>query len=92
MQEKFNISDGIDGSTLYYDISYYANSDTDSLCDNATINTSSCIDGVCEHELKASSSPCSSSANIEIIVSGTNRLGSGLPSKPMVKGITFPVT
>ena len=94
MQEKFNISNGVDGSAVSYNINYI---DTDSyVCANITINNnseSSCRDDVCKHELEVSSSHCNSSSNITIIVRGTNKLGSGLPSIPITKGITMlPVT
>ena len=86
MQEKFNISNGVDGSAVSYNINYI---DTDSyICASITIDTSesSCRDDVCKNELEVSSSHCNSSSSITITVTGTYRLGSGLPSMPITIG------
>ena len=88
MQEKFNISNGVDGSAVSYNINY---TDADSnvcayTCITIDTSESSCRDDVCKNELEVSSSHCNSSSNINITVTGTYRLGSGLPSMPVTIG------
>ena len=86
MQENFNISNGVDGSAVSYSI-YYTDSDSGAVCASATILASSCISGVCDHEIIVSSSPCYSSLSIQVTVAATNRFGSGLPSVPVSIGL-----
>ena len=60
---------------------------SDFLCASADILASSCVNGICEHEFKVSSSECASSAqtlhNITIVVAGSNLLGNGQSSVPV---------
>ena len=85
-QEKFNISNGVDGSALSYNINYI-DADSGFVCTSATILASSCKKSVCVHQFIVSSSPCHSSLSIAITVAATNRLGSGLPSDPDLIGL-----
>ena len=81
-QENFNISEGIDGSPMFYTVNYTV-SGTYIMCATSTISTSSCTNGVCEHMLEIPSSICPPSSSITVIVSGTNRLGEGQASNPV---------
>ena len=61
---------------------------SDFLCASADILASSCVNGICEHEFKVSSSECASSARtlhniITIVVAGSNLLGVGQSSVPV---------
>ena len=88
MQEKFNISKGVDGSAVSYNINY-TDSDSGAVCASTTIFklASSCVNSVCSHEIIVSSSPCHSSLSIQVTVAGANRFGSGLPSVPVSIGL-----
>lgn len=71
----------------------YTDAVSDVLCASADIRASSCVNGICEHEIRMSSfsSECASSAlQIMIVVAGANVLGIGLPSVSVkVSGITI---
>lgn len=75
------ISDGIDGSSISYTITYMDSASGD-LCSSVTIPASSCIDGICNHafEVPLSSCPC---MDINITVYSTNILGNGATSDPL---------
>jgi hypothetical protein len=83
MQDHFNISDGIDGSAHTYNITY-TDAVSQIICVSVDIPVSSCSNGICEHELRMSSSECAASAlHIVVAVAGTNVLGTGRPSVPV---------
>ncbi len=83
MQDYFNISDGIDGSPHTYNITY-TDAVSQIICMSVDIPASSCSNGICEHELRMSSSECAASAlHIVVAVAGANVLGIGRPSVPV---------
>ena len=83
MQSKFNISDGIDGSAISYNISY-TGVGSNSICASVIVLAEMCTSGVCEHELEFSGSYCDLSIeSYMVVVTGTNTLGKGQPSTPI---------
>ena len=74
MQEKFFISEGIDGSATNYTI-MYNDSTSGRMCDFVTISASVCS-GQCNHTFDVPSI-CFAIASITITVFATNILGDG---------------
>ena len=85
VQNSFNISDRIDGSPTFYNITY---SDTTfgSTCGLATIPAFSCEDGICTHTFDIFTSSCSPSTGITVTVFAMNILGNGPTSVPAAEG------
>ena len=81
--ERFNISDGIDGSITYY-TSNISFSDSESNCTSSTttLPVSFCVDEVCTITLaNLTSLPCyEHSSQAEVAVYASNVLTDGLPS------------
>ena len=67
------------GDNMFYTVNF-SNSSLESNCGSATIQTSSCTDGLCSYAFEVSSSSCLPSAGINITAYGTNALGDGPPS------------
>ena len=88
LQGHFNISGGIDGSASSYNVTY-TDAVSGVICASVDIQSSSCLNSICEHEFRMSSSECASSAlHIMVAVAGVNVLGIGQPSVPVkVPGI-----
>ena len=55
----------------------YTNSSSGELCNSVTIPASSCANSVCNHEFDVSSSLCSPSTTLLVIVFASNILGDG---------------
>jgi hypothetical protein len=87
MQAPFNFSDTtIDGSALFYTINY-TESISNTTCASASILAASCLNQTCEHiSIKANISACLTSPSIMMTVFGTNRLGNGSTSTPVLIG------
>jgi hypothetical protein len=86
MQEPFNFSDTIDGSALFYTINY-TESSSNATCALANIQAASCLNQTCEYtSIKANISACLTSPSIMVTVFGTNRLGNGSTSNPVLIG------
>ena len=85
MQAPFSISNGIDGSTSFYNINY-TNSTSGEVCDSVTIPAPLCANGVCNHDFNISSSPCSPSTSFSVIVFASNILGDGEASDKLTFG------
>ena len=81
MQASFLVSDGIDGSPLFYNITLLASSTS---CGSAEINASSCRDGICNYEFEVTSTSCSPSTDISVTVFASNVLGIGEASQTFV--------
>ena len=83
MQDSFNISDGVDGSAIFYTITY-VDSISNSTCHSATVPTSNCIGGVCysNYSFPSDSITCAHSLNISVRVSASNILGNSSESLP----------
>ena len=82
-QGSFTISDGINGSSLYYTVSYFnatsgQNNNNNMICGSDSISSSSCQQGVCTSSLPLSCYQNSGAVNVSI--SATNTLGNGLAS------------
>ena len=75
----FNISDEVDGSPIFYTITYLESS-SGRICDSAEIPASSCENKECRNEFNVSTSSCSMSTRIHFIVSATNILGKSINS------------
>lgn len=75
LQEKFFVSEGIDGSATNYTI-MYNDSTSGRMCDFVTISASLCISGQCSHVFNVPSI-CSTITSITIAVFATNVLGDG---------------
>ena len=84
-----NISEDIDGAALSYNITY-TDSTTGVQCASTDMLTASlCVNKTCEHKLDLPFLSCSDSVEISVQVSGTNRLGNGVTSTPvLVPGIS----
>ena len=78
MQEKFNITHGLDGSVVNYTV-VYTDTVSQVTCYSITFPTSACGSyGICKHVLKnLPLSNCPSSIGIRVSVFGTNVLGRG---------------
>lgn len=78
MQEKFNITYGLDGSTVNYTV-VYTDSVSEVVCYTTTFPTSTCTPyGICKHVQKDFlSSNCSGSIGLRVSAFGTNVLGRG---------------
>ena len=85
MQAPFSISSVIDGSTMFYNINY-TNSTSGELCGSVTIPSSLCANDVCIHEFNISSSLCSPSTALSVIVFASNILGDGEISEELTFG------
>ncbi len=88
MQAPFNFSDTIDGSALFYTINYTDSESNSSVtCASANVQAASCLNQTCEHtSIKANISACLASPSIMVTVFGTNRLGNGSTSNPVLIG------
>lgn len=84
-KEPFYINGQIDGSAIYYTIRYI-NSDTGVRCSSVSIQSSSCINGLCHHVFDVSQSSCEPLTNISIVVVSSNVLGDGTPSPATLIG------
>ena len=78
MQKRFNISNDLSGSTIYYSISFI-DVDFGVMCGSTNVSASSCMEGMCEHTYSFCSYACLNSENIIVNVLATNVLGSGSP-------------
>ena len=76
MQAPFSISNIIDGSTTFYNINY-TNSTSGELCGSVAIPATSCANGICVHEFSVSSSLCSPSTALSVMIIASNILGVG---------------
>ena len=74
------ISEGVDGSPLYYTVTYFnATFDQNvTICGSNNISSSSCLHGVCTSSLPLYCYQISGAINISVFAS--NRLGNGLTS------------
>ena len=85
-QGPFNFSDTVDGSALFYTINYMESNSSTS-CASAEVQTASCLNLMCEHtSTKSNISACLTSPDIMVAVFGTNRLGNGSTSNPVLIG------
>ena len=84
-QAPFYFSDGIDGSTTSYTITY-SDSTSGRICGSATIPASSCDGGICSCRFDISSSSCLPSADVSVTVFASNILGNGPMSEPRIMG------
>jgi hypothetical protein len=80
------ITDGIEGSTISYTITY-VDSISGDFCNSVTIPASSCIDGMCNHTFEVTLSSCPPCVDINITVYATNILGNGAISDPLTIGL-----
>jgi hypothetical protein len=79
-QNPFNITNEVEGSPLYYSVTY-TESNSGFQCDSFNISSfSACSDGVCLCSTSLPSSCFHLSGVITISLSATNRLGRGLSS------------
>ena len=86
MQRPFSFSDAIDGSALSYTITY-KRSDSSTICGTTKVQATSCLNQTCEHTSTISNfSDCLSSSGIMVTVFGTNKLGNGSDSIPVLIG------
>ena len=86
MQEPFNFSDTIDGSALSYTITYKC-SNSSTICATTKVQATSCLNQTCEHTSTISNfSNCLTSSGIMMTVFGTNKLGNGSDSIPVLIG------
>ena len=84
MQEPFNFSDTIDGSALSYTITY-KRSDPSTICATTKVQATSCLNWTCEYTSTISNfSDCLTSFGIMVTVFGTNKLGNGSDSIPVL--------
>lgn len=84
-KDYFQISDGIDGSAQYYNISYC----NESFCSYDIVNAYGCkTEGYCTHKIRVSTTFHSIKTNISVKVSAVNQLGAGPNSSPIVVGMT----
>ena len=72
------ISGEVDGSPLYYAVTYFDASQNNTICGSDTISSSSCQQGVCSSSLPLSCYENNGPINASIIAS--NMLGNGLTS------------
>ena len=79
MQEIFSISEGIDGSVRYYNVTF-VHTDTGIICGFSRTLLLQCQNGFCTDSVLIPSL-CDGRA-VSIMMSATNRLGSGPFSKP----------
>jgi hypothetical protein len=83
MQERFLISDGIDGSATNYTITY-SDPSSGRTCDHVTILASACTtSGQCNHMFDIPSA-CSNFNGIIITIFASNILGKGPSSEPIL--------
>ena len=85
MQDTFNVSNGIDGSTISYTV-IYSDSISGSICSLIIIPATLCGDRVCSHMFEVSLSSCSHDSNINVTTFATNILGDGPRSEPVTVG------
>ena len=81
MQERFFISDGIDGSATNYSVTY-SDSTSERTCGSFTISASTCTSGRCNHTFDIPS--VCSDISIVITVFATSILGDGPSSEPVL--------
>lgn len=88
-QDPFNISDGVDGSAMFYTVTY-TDTVSNSSCHSATLPASNCIGGVCYNNYSIQSSSVDSftacsihSPSIAVRVSAGNVLGNSSESMPI---------
>lgn len=92
MQSSTDIFEGIDDSVFHY-ILNYNNSESGESCGSATVPSSSCVDGVCQHSFTYKESACNAtSIDINVTISAANILGSGPTSDPVLIQGTYVVT
>ena len=85
-QGPFNFSGAIDGSALSYTITY-KNSNSCTICGTTKVQATSCLNQTCEHTSRISNlSDCLTSSGIMVTVFGTNKLGNGSDSIPVLIG------
>lgn len=87
LQGPFSISTAIDGSAMSYNINY-TNSTSGESCGSAAIPTKSslCTNDLCTHEFNISTSLCSPSTALSVVVFASNILGDGVVSKELTFG------
>lgn len=82
--QPFFISNGIDGSTISYNITY-TNSTSGDLCGSSVIPVSACINSVCSNIFDVMSSLCPFTG-LSVTVLATNVLGDSETSHEIVVG------
>ena len=88
MQEPYNFSDTftVDGSALFYTINY-TEPKSSVTCTSANVQAASCSNQTCEHvSIKSTVSACLTLPGFMVTVYGTNRLGNGSTSNPVLIG------
>lgn len=85
-QTPLNFTGAIDGSALSYTITY-KKSDSSTICGSTKIQATSCLNQTCEYTSAISNFlDCLPSPGIIVAISGTNRLGNGSNSQPVLIG------
>ena len=78
IQDSFMISEGIDGSSLYFIVTYFDANQNNSVCGTSNISSSSCLQDICMSSLPISCYQNGGAINISIFA--TNSLGNGWTS------------
>lgn len=78
LQDSFDISKGVNGSALYYEVSY---SIEENVCDTRNLSSTLCNQGVCSISFDVVAACRRRIGVIKISVTAFNRLGSGPPSQ-----------
>ena len=90
MQESFTISGEIESIVTSYTITY-VDSTYGGVCGLATVSSASCVNGLCSYTFDVSTSSCPPLSNINVSVFGTNQLGNGSTSYPVIVGQSYTV-